>query len=465
MTEPPPSDRVVSHAGVQRTRLVRMVNAVQRPSTQSELEELELLLKRANPERNPGLNAHSRFIGMNALTLTQRTLRNLRPDWLVFNKVNGIGALGAMFNPANRSKATNSTATTASNTMLFIRRNGIFAVDDVALPLRHGRVLIDGELCIRRRRLSASEKAKLKAIPCVVGFDYLESDDGSPENDKHYELCFAAHDLLVDDHVNVASARLRTGDAAYLQEPMERLMRLLALTQCSPMCDEQTEEAIAAKVAEFTSANKQPSVTVFCKLPYTAGDLLWRKTLQHCLEGVELDGLMFMPGRGQYMIAQPNPDLLKFKAWRDNTGDFVFVRGPDGVYRFFVLNANNVARCISTRLWLGDTDEERAISQAALDAEATRLANGGDPNRPHIFECEPSLAAEDRDTFFALIEQEFPSEEARLLVAGELLRWRPIGVMREDKLFPNSEINFWNIVNALLYCVTIGDLVKQVGRK
>ena len=451
MSEPSPP--AACTAANQRNRLKRILSARQRAPTPAELAELDIVLQRVNPERVPGA-ARSAYVGTNALTLTRDTLNTLRPTGYVFHKVNGIGALGAMW-PVR--------AGMPADTMVFLRRNGVFAIDGVPLPLRRGRVLIDGELCLRRRRLSAVERARLRTrIDCIVGYEYLEPDDDNAANDDDYELCFAAHDMLVDDDARASSTRARLGDALYVQELAMRLARLSAVTQCAPFGDSDGENAIAATAAQFAAAGRQPAVTVFFKRPYRAVDIrLALCTLPDSLHGIPLDGLVFAPGPGPYRVGQTNAELLKYKAWRDNTADLVFVRGPDGVYRFFVVGARNRARVISECLWLGDTDDERAVTQAALDMEASRLAAGGDASAPLIFECEPSVA--DRAAFFALRDAHAGDKLALLAAAGQMLRWRPTGVLREEKTHPNSEPNFWSLVDALVNCVTVDDITRQIG--
>lgn len=446
--------------GTQRQRLLRMLNVVSRLPKEEEVVELDQLIHRACPDRPANANSFSRFIGMMAATLTQSSLSTLRSDTLVFNKVNGIAAIGVMFNPANRTKA--SANTSASNTLLLVRRNGIIVVDDVPLPMRTGSVLMDGEICIRRLQITASEKAKLAATTCVIGMEYLDRSDGDPRFDKEYQLCFAVHDLILANNT-ASNARARPSEDARLLPPFERLTRLMGITQCPPVCDERCEEAITMVAKEFKEENKQPKITIFCKQPFLAGERLWLKTIPNSLIGVELDGVVFLPSQGPYLVAQANPELLKYKAWKDNTGDFVFVRGDDDVYRFFVINSANQARCISEKIWYGDTEEERRSTRSALDMEASRLAAGGDPSTPHIFECQPSLG-DNANEFFALATQPFPTPQARLHAAGKLLRWRPTGDAREDKLLPNSELNFWAIVEALLFRVTVEDIAKQIDK-
>jgi hypothetical protein len=433
----------------QRARLKRMIDAVRTDPSPSDLTELDTLLRRAAPNR--AFDApQSRFIGMNALTLTRDTLPKLTKMSLVFHKVNGIGALAAI--PAKTGGAKRTR-------VIFVRRNGTFAVDNVVVPLRQGRVLMDGELCLRRRALSGHESAHLHApIPCVVGFEYMEPDDGEPASDAAYELCFMAHDLLVDDDVTSSGARARTSDAAAVLQPLERLSRLKRLLQASPVADAATEAALAAAVNELAGAPL--AVRFVYKEPYLAMSVRTAlRSLPACLHGVPRDGLVFAPGSGAYCVGETNPALLKYKAWRDNTGDFVITRAGEG-YRLHVLTANRKARCISERLWLGDTDDERQVAADALQREVKRLADGGPANVPLIYECEPSV--ESMPDLLALRDV-YPDKNELLLEASKLLRWRPIGVLRDEKAYPNSEINFWAIVDALVNAVTPEDIVAQIG--
>lgn len=420
-----------------------MLAAVSRPPTGTELQDVDALLRRASPERLPGSMA-SRHIGMQALTLTRDSLPLLKRAGFIFNKVNGIGALCAV---PNGGKAS----------VVFILRNGIFAVDNVAMPLRQGRALIDGELCIRRE-LSLAEKARIERIPCVLELDYLDADDGDPGKDSLYKLCFATHDLLVDDEANASSSRSRTGDAVCVQTSFIRLCRLKALTESVPSGNARGEENVKAAAADFVSRGIEPAVTVFFKEPYLASNIREAlRTLRASMRGISLDGFVFMPATGPYLVGQTNTQLLKHKAWRKNTADLVVVV-QDGVYRFFIVNVNKEAKCISTRLWLGDTPDERALTERTLALEARRLADGGAPDTPLIFECEPSV--DDHEAFVGLRDQY--AEKAKLLhVAGEHLRWRPV-MVRDEKRWPNAEINFWAVVEALVGCVTAEDLERSV---
>lgn len=435
--------------------------AGKRRPTLSELDELTKLIARAAPEQSVASSARTHFIGMNAGTLSKSTLPLLNASGFVFNKVDGIGVLGAMFNPANRSKTSENASSIASNTMLFISRNGTFAIDNVVLPLRNGRVLIDGELCTRKRTLSMTEKNRLEHIDCLLGKEYMDADDDSPDSDHLYELCFAAYDLIVDDDASAANSRNK--DSVSVMEPFARFQRLLALTQCSPISDAHNDRAIRTAVTDLNG--RPPSVVVFFKMPWLNSTFhLGLRILAPCLRGVPLDGFIFMPGDGPYMVNESNPRLLKYKHWRALTADLVVVKGA-GVdqYRFFVVKVGTVLRVISERLWLGDTDNERRITQATLDLEAKRLADGGDPCTPLIMECEPSL--DDEAAFFALRDTPFPSEDERLLAAGKLLRWRPTGIIRDDKQYPNAQANFWAIVSALLYPPSIDEIKQQIARR
>ena len=166
------------------------------------------------------------------------------------------------------------------------------------------------------------------------------------------------------------------------------------------------------------------------------------------------------------MVCESNPDLLKYKAWKSNTADLVVVRNRSvqdaHAYRFFVVKKNNEARDVSGVMWLGDTDEERQISLATLEIEDKRLAAGGDAKTPTIFEFEPSLA--DEAAFFALRTAPFESKGRRLLAAASVLRWRPTGVVRTDRRYPNAEANFFGIVDALLNHVSIDDIKTHLRK-
>lgn len=451
----------------QRERLKRMIAAVSRPATGIEKTDLDNLLRRGDPERLQGTSA-SRYIGSNALTLTRETMHLLKPTGFVFSKVNGIGVLGAMFGSHSQyiviaDGPSDRLIKSASNcTMLFVRRNGsVFAVDNVPVPRRNGRILLDGELCVRRKQLSASEISKIrKPIDCVVGFSYMQPEDALAESDSQYEICYAVHDVLVADDSHASNSRSKTGDSVCVQAPEDRLAKAISLLQCPPIGDSKGEDAVSECAAEFGDNNALPSIRVFFKPPFLTRDVrLALKTIPSCLHGIHLDGLIFAPGVGQYLVNQTNPELLKYKAWRDNTGDFVIRKTPEDSYRFFVLTHENKARCISENLWLGDTEDEQEVSRRALQVELDRLANGGSATTPVIFECEPSVA--NMAEFMALRSQ-YTNKDDLLLAAGKLLRWRPVGVLRDEKTYPNSEINFWTIVDALINCVTAEDIVKHL---
>ena len=49
------------------------------------------------------------------------------------------------------------------------------------------------------------------------------------------------------------------------------------------------------------------------------------------------------------------------------------------------------------------------------------------------------------------------------MAAGRLLRWRPIGILRDEKIYPNSERNLWSIVEALVNCVSDAEIVARLG--
>lgn len=433
-----------------RERLRRILEQKQRKPTKAELINLQNLLKRASPDFTA--SNRSWHIGMNALTLTRENMSALRPSNLMFHKVDGIGVLAAFFPLTGEERSL--------CTMLCIRKNGTVAIDNVPLAY-NGRVLMDGELCLRRS-LSQTESTRISGtISCIVGFKYLDVDDGNPDDDSKYELCFAAHDLLVADDARSSSARSRFGDAICVQNATARLERLMAITQSQPSGD--AREAQFKSIVESFSERK-PALTVFFKTPYLASMArLAFRTLPTCLRGVRLDGMIFLPNDTPYMVGKINPRLLKYKSWYENTGDFVLVKDDASeVYNFFVVNNESRARCISNRIYWGHSEQERAHTRSLVELEAKRLAAGGEKNTPLIFECEPYLDDSEKEAFYAL--RNSTNKEQMLLDAYKLLQWRPI-MHRYEKLYPNSEVNYWTIVKCLLDYITDADIIAHLGGK
>lgn len=445
-----------------RERLWRIFNKVKEAPTSSDLIELEKILTRVAPERPSGLH----FIGMQAGTLNKDNLDRIRAsNGFVCAKVDGIGMLAAMSNPAFRTKSSTSTAIDA-NRIILISRNGTFVVNNVVLPFRNGPVLMDGELCLRKKQLSSNEHDRLERFAkesTLIGNDYLDPDDGNENADGNYELCYAAYDLALED--NSTSVATRNKDTVRVLEPAQRFQRLLAIMQCGPFTDTHVEQALQLAMNDL--GDRPPAIKLFFKMPWLNREFhLAHRMIAPILRGIPLDGLIFLANKGPYMVCESNPDLLKYKAWKSNTADLVVVRNRSAndphAYRFFVVKKNNEARDVSGVMWLGDTESERQISLDTLALEDKRLADGGDTKTPMIFEFEPSLA--DSDAFFALRTAPFESKGRRLLAAASMLRWRATGVVRTDRRFPNAEANFFGIVDALLNHVSIDDIKAHLHK-
>lgn len=459
--------RHLSVAAARRERLNRMFVAVRQEPTAEVLDELQKVLARAAPDR-AAMGGYSHHIGMQAGTLNKSNLTLLKRSGFCFHKVDGIGMLGAMFNPAYRAKAAAGERPTQldANTLVLISRNGTFVVDNVVLPLRKGSILMDGELCIRKRELSAAERERLDRLgkeSTLIGTEYLDPDDGDPSKDSQYELCYAAHDMIVDDNATSVWAA-RNKDTVSVLDPFDRLRRLLAATQRSPISDAQADRAVQTGVADL--GGREPTVKIFVKMPWFNREFyMQHRLIPPCLKGIPLDGVVFLGPSGPYMVGESNPELLKYKAWDQNTTDMVVVRVDDRppseyAYRFFVVKLGNTTRDVSGTMFLGDTEEERRISIDTLALEDQRLAAGGAKETPLIFEFAPSLA--DPNAFYALRDKEFESDGKRLLAAIRMLRWRPTGIVRTDRSKPNSEANVFNIVDALLNYPSIDDIKKQL---
>lgn len=454
----------------QRERLLRKLDSVCVPASTNELEALEQILMRADPSRVQG-DARPQNNAPFPVTLTKAsgvgrndgTLRNLTYQYFVGHKADGIDVFAAWVCVVG-GKAKNASVAPVGNPnrMLIVRRDGrVNAINDVPLPLRMGgRVLLHGELCLRKERLSPPEQRRYAGrIPNVIEFSPLDRDDGNPANDGDYKLCLAAFDCCVFDNPAKSVERGR-GDAVAALPTVDRLQVVQNLLECLPEGNAKGEEAINAVVAEFEKANKVPAVRCFFKRPIPA--VCFRSaihTIPHCLRGIPLDGLIFTPDAPFTMANTP---IMKYKG--HNTVDFVVTKNEGSGYKFWVTKERKYIMA-SDQIYYGESEDEVEETldtfRRAFVRTVGQIDNDASKKQQVVLECIPYTRELSNPAFVAFRESNPPLVDL-LAHAAKLIKWRPMGVLRHEKPMPNGEKNYWNIINAIVNFVSIEEIEERI---
>lgn len=466
-----------SHA---RARLFRKLAAVARPPRQDELKLLDALYARAAPERVPV--PRNRFLGMHAHTASRRTLHHVDPDGYAHYKVDGVAAQAAW---VTASRATQreppprwgvDAASDAANgvelygradTVLLVLRDGsAHAVDMCALPARkNGRTLLDGELCLRARRLSADAKERFAEWANAPRFEPapLDADDGDAARDADYELCFAAHDCIVADtwqQTKAKSKRVAPPTAAARYE--ERLRALAERTK--PRLGDQAALDAAQKTADalLAAGRTELPLRVFAKQPLPLHKLeLMARCLPRALVGVRTDGLVLMGDAAPY-AAGTCATLLRVK-WQ-HTVDLRLQADADGAPQFYVVNRRDALpsaglHCGADRAAYELARRARDANQAADDAALFVDQEDEEEARGLVLEFAPHIEPAARAALDALPIRD--AAPATLLArVAPLVAWTPV-LARAEKRAPNSLATFCGVLEALAWPCTLADIAEH----
>jgi len=464
-----------SHA---RARLFRKLAAVARPPRQKELELLDALYARAASDR--ASVPRNRFLGMHAHTASRRTLHHVDPDGYAHYKVDGVAAQAAWVTasrtaqrePPPRWGVADAAADAAdtgielygrADTVLLVLRDGsTHAVDMCALPARkNGRTLLDGELCLRARRLSADAKERLAEWANSPRFEPapLDPDDGDATRDADYELCFAAHDCIVADSWQQTKAKSKRVAPPVAASRYEERLRALA-ERTKPRLGDAAALETARRLADalLAAGRTELPLRVFAKQPLPLHKLeLMARCLPRALVGVRTDGLVLMGDAAPY-VAGTCATLLRVK-WQ-HTVDLRLQADADGAPRFYVVDRREPLPCAGLHCGADRAAYElaqraHAANQAADDA-ALFVEHEAAEARGLVLEFAPHIEPAARAALDALPIRD--AAPATLLArVAPLVAWTPV-LARAEKRAPNSLATFCGVLEALAWPCTLADI-------
>lgn len=326
---------------IEKNRLYRAIARQAREPTHSELARLEAMVKTVDA------SASSLFVGMHAVTLVRENLSQLDPGGLASLKADGLHAHAAFVNSELKQYAAERVdaglAVPRADTVLFVLRGAVaklaqvFAIDRVFMHTRTP-VMFDGELCLRKRRLTPDEFRAINSGQNIHTRPYLEypsatdaqaladgidiaSDSYQSVYDDQFELVYAAFDCMYLQR------------KAQINRPFaERVALVHKLTEASPIT-EQTKRhrdrltQIQAAI-DYAGGVDRFAIRLFMKPMFPVQHA---RAAMHavpaCMQGIATDGVIFNAADDTYVIGT-NPRLLKWKP--EHTADLVVVRQADG---------------------------------------------------------------------------------------------------------------------------------------
>ena len=362
---------------IEKSRLARLIGQQARRPTEGEMERLGRMVRAVEPSTS------GPFVGMHAVTLVRANLGALDRQGIASLKADGLHAHAAFVNcelaleqlrPAERR-----------DTVLFVMRGAVgalpqvFAVDRV-FHRSQRPVLLDGELCLRKTRLSPDECRAIKSGQNVHTRPYLQypsatdaqahadgtditSDAYQSVYDAHFELVYAAFDCLYLNRM------------AQTNKPFaDRIALVRTLTETSPIVDQTKRfregvDQIRAAV-EYAGGTDQFSLRVFMKPTFP---IEHARAAMHavpaCMHGIGTDGVVFNNATDTYVVGT-NERLLKWKP--EHTADLVVLRVPatsDLLPCRFVLCAQNqgVLIPVSDRLLLDTPEARHLVEQYSIE--------------------------------------------------------------------------------------------------
>jgi len=412
-------------AAVERRRLMRVLDKRTRAPTEREVQQYNAMVE---PLARGSLDdARNRFVGMHAVTLTEQAAREtLDLDGFGSLKADGVHAhlacLGGSHKPRQRrrsgaeSEITKPRALPPMQVAVLATRDGTLrAVDGIQMHNRDEPVLLDGELCLRKKKLTREEDWRIKSARNVhrdACIDYpLHADSGKS---TAVDLASDAHQAQYDDEWRLVYAAfdcLLVIEAQVARPYAERVQLVHELLETPPLLQKSARHTRRAqKIALSSEAAREKGIEQLPLLVF--GKPVWRvadvdiafHAAPHCMHGVPLDGVVFTPNDAPY-VPGTNHRVLKWKPV--HTLDLaVDERG-----RPYVLNGGK--RVAVTDTIVAESDRECNLFAAAQHQRA-------------ILECAGERHAESAS-----------------------VRWRPV-LLRREKKRPNNEANYRSVRRAVL---------------
>lgn len=159
---------------IERKRLMRVVRRVSRAPTALELERLRDVMRKIEHS----LPTNQYFVGMQAVGMTHANRADL--------DVNGYGSLKADGVHAHLVRVTtrameeaaiaagDADAPRCDTVLCVLRNNEVLVLDRVVLLKPDVRVVLDGELCLRKEHLTPEERYRINSAVSVHTGDYLD---------------------------------------------------------------------------------------------------------------------------------------------------------------------------------------------------------------------------------------------------------------------------------------------------
>ena len=526
-------------------RIMRMAKRQSRAPRPAELAALRAAVKRTFDYMPDVDTRDNLFCSMFPETLSLSNLADLDARGYVMDKIEGVAAnawalyvsvyppkfaadtkrekVVALFpdEPAPYVGDDCGDATLAGRTdtlMLVFRDGGILCYDRCPLLpmlMKHtfGRTGFDGELCVRRRTLMQSERARMRAVlreDAEFGAPYLEPDDDRPTSDDAYDLCYLVHDIMcADTDKQTASTSRRKQPAAATLPYSQRLAKIKERVEIRPLPERVTKATASAP--STSSAPKplsdydvfvlrmqrcsyaQPPLLVAAKQPFPMSLARYAfHTRMARIVGIRTDGLIFVGESQQFSPVFINADgsvinpsqhegptcLKKLKPRLSNSFDAMLVRNATTqAYELYASDRDTPVP--SAGLWYGTNEEEiertRALGHEVVEANTAaqdarlfradeRAASAGGRSVWHsvVCECNPYLSKQAETAIAAVPPPANAADEQRYVDAvGKHIRWQPV-LERTKKKRPNTYANFCGIIKAIGMFVDRDELCAHV---
>ena len=371
---------------IEKRRLERLILKKARPPTEGECARLMQMIRAIEPQAN------APFIGMHAVTLDRSNLNTLDCNGIASLKADGLHAHAAFVNCEENNEALGERRDAA----IFVLRGASgalpqrFAVDFI-FQRTMTPVLLDGELCLRKRQLTPEEFRAVNSGQNVHTRPYLQypsaadaqahadgtdiaSDEYQAVYDAHFELVYAAFDCMY-----------LQSKAQISRSYAERIALVRDLFEASPVV-EQTKryrvsvDHIRAALA-YAGGAENFALRMFMKpmfsMQHTSAAM---HVVPACMQGIAIDGVIFNTSSDQYIVGT-NPRLLKWKP--ENTADLVVVREqfssgivPDRFVLF--AQADGMLVPVSDALLLDTPNARWLVDAYAMPAGASK---------PMVLEC------------------------------------------------------------------------------
>jgi hypothetical protein len=430
---------------IEKNRLQRAIQQYARAPTEDELRRLRQMIGAVDP------HARDLFVGMHAVTLVHENLHQLDVDGLASLKADGVHAHAAFVN----SHLENHPIERADS-VLFVMRGAmgsvpqVFAIDRIFIHTRTA-VLFDGELCLRKKRLTPDEFRAINSGQNVHTRCYLQyptatdaqaaadgidvtSDSYQSVYDSHFELVYAAFDCMYLQRKSQTNRPFS-----------ERMAIVHKLTESLPIAD--NTKRYRDRLAQITAAVQYAggvenfSIQIFMKPMFHVQHAHSAMHLvQACMRGIGTDGVIFNNASDTYVVGV-NQRLLKWKL--EHTADFVIVRQTGTTdllptkYALYVQDGGKPVH-VGGNVLLDTDNAQQLIQRYAV--------HSGTGQRASVIEC----------TGVCL--------QTPLIDGSLAVYWRPVQA-RAEKKTPNSLETYRNVVAAVLNHVDEAALVTYLANR